>query len=321
MIQAWSRSTEDEIIRCIQEVFSRKGYETKNFHADDRVHELGRDLVCVRGEEEIAFSVKKKPRKKDIKQLKTFVETVKNKKGIYVFIEPPTRPFEQFMKSLTTIIFWNASRLHEELVKGESTPYLRLLFSAHPVADTLTKVNEIVYTKRKTSFEKRKLTTEELEKLWVAKDNIVKMRSMLLNMYTRWAKKLMAKTMRKPQEYQEIIDEVFEDLDVVNFLCGEKLTSSFEEIGDKHPNLFGLFWDNVSQRTNWKLFTVAIEKVKTENISDLIRLWWVLPKLDISISYVMKGFYSTVNYILDNFHTVAKNLEDGIDWVFEDMKR
>ena len=319
-LRAWDRCTEDYIIQCLQELYSKKGYATKNFHADDRVHELGTDLECVKGEERIGFAVKKKPRKSDIKQLNAFAKAVENKIGIYVFINPPTRPFEQFAQSLNHITFWNATRLHKEFVEGELPSYLCLLFSVHPIANTLTKTNEIIYTKRKTSYRKRKLTPQELDKLWVAKDNIVKMRSMLLNIYTRWAKKLMTKSIREPKEYQMLINEVFEELDLVNLLCGEKLISSFEEIADKHPDLFGLYWDNIRQRTNWIYFAVAVEKVPLQQVSDFIRLWWVMPRLEKSTLSVMRGFYSSVNYILENFHTVAKNLEDGIDWVFEDMR-
>ena len=319
-IRAWSRSTEDEIIQYIQEIFSKKGYRTKNFHADDRIHEFGIDLECIKGEEITAFAVKKKPKQKDIKQLKTFVESTKDKKAIYVYVDTPTRPFERFARSLGTITFWNSSRLHKYLVEYESTPYLCLLFSVHPIANTLTRVIEIIHAKKRTTYQERKLTTQELDRLWVAKDNIVKMRSMLMNVYSRWTKKLMTKSTRAPQEYQAIIDEVFEELDVTNLLCSEKLISSFEEIGDRHPDLFGLFWDNISRRTNWKLFTVAVKKIPIEHISNFIRLWWVIPRLDKSTLSVMRGFYSSINYILENFHTVTKNLEDGVDWVFDDMR-
>jgi hypothetical protein len=318
-IRAWTHSNEGDIIRCIQEVFLRKGYKTKNFHADDRIHELGVDLECRREYERVVFAVKKKPKKKDIKQLETFVKSSKDKKGIYVYVEPPTRPFEQYEKSLEKVTFWDASRLHAELVKNESIYYLCLLFSAHPVADALTKVNEVIYEKRKTSYLPRKLTTQELDKLWVAKDNIVKTRSMLLNAYTRWTKKLMAKSSRDPEEYQAIVDEIFEELDVIDLLSSEKLVSSFVEIADMHPDLFGLYWNNVRKRTNWKYFVVAVEK-HPEPVSDFIRLRWVIPRLDTSSLSVMRGFYSGINYILENFHTVANNLEDGIDWVFEDMR-
>jgi len=319
-IQAWSCSTEDDIISCLQELYHRKGYRTKNFHIDDRIHESGIDLECSKENERIAFAVKKKPRKKDIKQLNTFAKTIHDKIGIYVFIEPPTKPFENFAKSLNQITFWDATRLHKELIEGEIPYYLCLLFAAHPIASTLTKTTEIVYMKRKTSYQKRKLTTPELEKLWIAKDNIVKMRSMLLYTYTRWTKKLMTKSSREPQEYQSIIDEVFEELDTVNLLSGEKLVLSFEDIAIEHPDLFGLYWHNIRQRTNWIYFAVEIEKVPAQHVSDFIRHWWVTPRLERSTLSVMRGFYSSVNYILENFHTVAKNLEDGIDWVFEDMR-
>ena len=320
-IRAWDRSTEDDIINCLQEVYLKRGYVTKNFHATDRIHELGTDLECAKGKDKIAFAVKKKPRKHDIKQLNSFATTTKNKKAIYVFIEPPTRPFEQVAQTLDSVTFWNALELHKELIENESNLYLRLYFSAHLIVETLAKVHEIIYEKRNTSYQKRKLTTPELDSLWITKDNIVKMRSMLLNVYSRWTKKLMTKTSRKPQEYQKLINQVFEELDVVNLLSGEKLVSSFQEIAYRHPNLFGLYWDNVRQRTNWIFFAVGVEKLSPEAVSSFIRSKWIIPSLPGSPSSVMRGFYSNVNYILENYHTVAKNLEDGIDWVFEDMTR
>jgi hypothetical protein len=266
-----------------------------------------------------AFAVKKKPKKIDIKQLRTFAKEAKYDKKIYVSVEPATRPFEEVARSIDDVTFWNASMLHKELVREESISYLCLLFSVHPIVDTLTRVNIILYDNRRTSFHKRKLNTQELDKLWVAKDNIVKIRAMLLNLYSRWMNKLMTKTAKEPQEYQTIIDEVFEEIDLINRLCGQKLTTSFEEIAEKHPDLFGLYWDNASQRTDWKVLTINIEKISAEHVSEFVRLKWVMPGLSNSKSN-MRGFYSTINYILENLHTTAKNLEDGIDWVFEDMR-
>lgn len=319
-LRAWSHSTEVEVIDCIQELYSRKGYKTKNLHSSDRVHELGVDLECERDMNKILFAVKMKPRKDDRKQLSDFAETAKTGTGIYVFIENPTRPFDEFSKSKHQIIFWDAIRLHKELVEGEIPSYLRLLFAILPISDTLTKINEVIYMRRNTSYQKRKLTSEELDKLWVAKDNIVKMRSMLLFTYTRWTKRLMNKTNKEPSEYQALLDEVFEDLDTINHLSGEKLVASFEELANKNPDILGLYWDNISQRTNWKYFTHAIEKVPEQSAPDFIRFSWVTPRLEKSTLSVMRGFYSSINYILENFHTVALDIEDGIDWVFEDMR-
>jgi len=35
-------------------------------------------------------------------------------------------------------------------------------------------------------------------------------------------------------------------------------------------------------------------------------------------SPVVRDFYSTVIYTLEGFHELAENIEEGIDWVFED---
>jgi len=70
----------------------------------------------------------------------------------------------------------------------------------------------------------------------------------------------MNKLIKDPKEYQTLLNEVFEDLNSINYLAGEKLISSFEEIANRNPDLLGLYWDNIRKRTNWKYFTNAIEK-------------------------------------------------------------
>jgi len=50
-LSAWKRSTEVDITECIQELYSKKGYKTKNFHQSDRIHEQGVDLECEKGSE------------------------------------------------------------------------------------------------------------------------------------------------------------------------------------------------------------------------------------------------------------------------------
>lgn len=317
----WSKSREEEIIQCLEDVFSRRGYTTKNFHIEDRVNELGTDLKCLRDNEKIEFAVKKKPKKKDIQQLKTFSKSTNGSKKIYVYVEPPTRFFESSMRLVKSVTFWDAYRLHEELIDGESIRYICLLFSNLPISNVIAKAYEIVYDKRKTNYQIRKLTFNELDRLWTIKDNVVKMRSMLLNISTRWTKKLMTKSIRTPEEYNSMLEELFEELDIVNLLTGKKLTSSFEEIAEKNPDLFGLFWENARQRTNWKDLVVTIEKRTQDNTLDFLHYWWFMPKQGDSTEAVMRGFYSTLNYILERFHEALKNLEDGIDWVFEDMAK
>jgi hypothetical protein len=73
-------------------------------------------------------------------------------------------------------------------------------------------------------------------------------------------------------------------------------------------------------RNSYYNFTHAIEKVPEQSAPDFIRFSWITPILEISTLSVMRGFYSSINYILENFHTVALNIEYGIGWVFEDMR-
>jgi len=319
--KAWDRVGESEVLTCIEEVYSRKGYLTKNFHREDRRHEKGIDLFCKKGDEQIAFAVKKKPGEEDIKQLRMFIDNTKNMRSIYVYVYPPTRPFEEVLNQVRDQLeIWHSAKLHDELLYNESVFYLCLYFSAHPIVESLTDACKIIYENRGSKYVPHKPDAEEVSILWLLKDNVVKMRSTLLQIHKRWAKSLMAKTQKLPDEFQGILNSVFSDLDIANEIAGDKMVSSFSELSSRYPSLLGLYWELARHRTEWDVFTHTLEKLPKDEVERYIVFKWVLPGLTSGTGGVMRGFYSSVSYILENLHRTAENLEDGIDWVFQDMR-
>lgn len=299
---------------CIEGIYKDMGCAVKNFHREDRRHERGIDLLCIKENKYVAFAVKKKPGKADIKQLKTFLANTKGMRPIYVYVNPPTRPFQERLKELqTNLEVWDSDKLHEELIYHESIPYLCFYFSAHPIFKNLIKVVKIVREKRATKHVPHKISPDEASALWVAKDNSVKANYMLKFIHKKWAKTLMIKTEKQVQEYSTILDDVFEDLEIVNALCGEKIVSSFLDLSKKYPHLLGYYWEVVRHRTNWGPLIPPLGRVEEANVDGTVFDWIFLPKLP-----VMRDFYSSINYILEGFHEFAGNIEDGIDWVFED---
>jgi len=314
--KAWSKVEELEILDCIEEVYSRKRYSTKNYHRADRRHELGVDLLCKKDNEQIAFAVKKKPRKEDIRQLNSFIKNTEGMRRIYVHIDPPTRPFEDELKKVQDRLeIWDSDRLHKELVSGASPYYLSLYFSSHPIFENLTGSIRILHKTRRANYVPHRFTSEEADAIWLLKDNIVKMRSTLLQIYMRWAAVLMTRTERLPDEYQSILDAIFKDLDIANSIAGNKLLISFKDLSNKHPNILGLYWNLVRQRTGWNRLTYALDELTESHDIERIIFDWILGR---SLG-VMRDFYSSVNYTLENFHNSAKDLEDGLDWVFVEM--
>lgn len=321
--EAWKRVDEAVLIDCIERIYSQKDFLTKNYHRDDRIHEKGIDLYCRKNEERIAFAVKKKPGTKDIKQLKEFVGSTVGMRSIYVHVHPPTRPFEQALKEVhESIETWDSLRLHKELTVNECIPYICLYFSGHPVVESLTKSYKTVYDKRNSKYSPHKMTSEEASVLWLVKDNVVKMRTALLQTYQRTSRLLMDVTEKRPKDYQRLLDSTFVDLDIVNDIAGEKIVSSFQRLSEEFPSLLGLYWRLASHRTEWGKLTRALENLSEDCVEDHIVFNKVLPNLVFGrFAGVMRGFYSTVNYILRNFHQAAKELEYGVDWVFRELRR
>lgn len=314
----WIRVQEPQIIECIEEIYRDKGYIVKNFHRDDTRHEEGVDLLCTSKNEQIAFAVKKKPGKKDITQLKKFMETTIEKKSIYVYIHSPSRPFQDAIEKYGSAVeIWNSKTLHKELLGNESISYMCLFFSGHKIAQSLTQVFKILYDKKGTRYSSHKLNQHEASILWLTKDNAVKMRTALYIIFRRWNKKLMNATKKQPLDYDKILDKIFSDLDIAFDFAGESLVASFERLAEEHPSLLGMYWTLASHRTGWSDLIFNLQRIDHKHVENFIHFNEVVPNPKANhYSGVMKGFYSSANYILEKMHEAAQDIEDGIDWVF-----
>jgi len=185
---------------------------------------------------------------------------------------------------------------------------------------SLQRVHEAILEKRHASYVKHKPTKDEAAKLWAAKDNSVKAWVPLYLTYRKWNKTLMTKTEKDKKEFQIILDEISRDLDTAYALCRDKLVSSIRDLSEIHPDLVGLLWTLISQRTNWITYTAYIDH-KTESFAEalIFTLYhWICPVFNESKRANMSGFYSAMNYLLENFQEVAKNIEYGIDWLFSE---
>lgn len=318
----WKNFDETFIHDCLEEIYKKQGYQVKNFHKDDRVNEKGTDLECKKGNESIGIAVKKKPVKKDILQLKELSKNSVDKK-IYVYSAPPTRPFENETEKHENIIFWDWIKLHEELVKYASKKYIIAYFSVHPLISNLFKIYQILYDCHDIAHIDHKPKYDEMEAIWNFKDDAVKLKATLDFIKDRWNKILMDKTESNTDENQELLQNIHIELQNINSKFGNSLFNTFEKLRDKYPNLLGNYWRLVSEITNWKNFTSKSIKFGRKNRRELdhyILFDWILPDPENGkYSYVMRGFYSILYYIIENTFEISKDIEDGVDWLFDSL--
>lgn len=312
--KAWEDVDEIEISNCIEGIYSALGWKVRNLHREDRVHEKGVDLLCNKNQENVAFACKKRPGTSDIDQLETFFNNTKGMQRIYVYINPPTRPFQERLDKLQNEVeIWDSDRLHEELVCHESVPYLCFYFSAHPIYQNLTGVINAIYQKRTTKYVPHKTTFEEVLAMWNVKDDIVKANTLLKFINKRWAEILMTMKERKIQDYPNLLNEVFKDLEIANSICGGKLSSSFSSLSKKYPDILSFYWGLVRQRSGWKTFAHYVESEGANFEKNIFN--WIFS----SISKITKDFCSSVTYILQSLSELAENMEYGIDQTFAKM--
>lgn len=315
--KVWSNVDEVLIHECIEEAFLNKGYNVKNFHKSDRRNENGIDILCEINNQKIGFAVKKKPVKKDITQLDILLSN-ENIKKVYVYVDHPSKSFENHIEQIGTnhIEFWNWDQLHNELIMGPSIQYLRRYLLKNSLLENMSSVHKSLYKCRKSKYSRHNTSYDEMMDLWIIKDDIVKLRAILDHIHKRWGEILMNKTNFDFSEYNEILNTIFHELEIANNICGTKLKNSFIKFEEKHPTLLGLFWELVEPRSNWIPFTHILDSLKDQtDVNEFIEYSWLMPHE----ANIMKGFYSSLYYILENLYEVSQKLEYGIDRVFESI--
>ncbi len=311
--KVWNEAEETVIQDCIEEVYSYKGYDVKNYHKSDRRNEDGIDILCTGDDEKIGFAVKKKPGKKDINQLERFLSN-KNTKKIYVYVDHPAKPFEKKIeKYKSEIEFWDWDKLHNELILAPSTQYLIMYFLQNPLVMNLSDVHYSLYKCRKAKYQNQKLSCDELSDLWNIKDDAVKLRAILDHIHRRWGEILMDKTESDNTKYKSTLDTIFHELEIANEICGIKIKSSFKKFEEHYPNLLGSFWTSVGHRSHWRTFTHTLDSLPEPEVKDFIRYTWLMPN---HREHIMNGFDSSLSYILLRLFEVSKNIEDVIDSIF-----
>jgi len=325
LVEIWKDFNEIFVLKLLEVSFRREGYQVENRHMTDRPHESGIDLFCQKDHEEIELQAKIKPRKGDISQFDSFVSNAANKRAIYVNVQSPTRSFTTHIEELSpNVEFWNVTQLHEFLVRNENTEYLCLCFAKHPLVLALAEVHNLIAEKRRTNYVEHRLSAGELATLWSTKDNSVKARISLNFICQKWNIILMSKTIINRDEFEQIMQSIFDDLDFAYEICGQRLVSSFDDLSQRYPNILGLLWELVSHRTGWSTYTTNVERSNSVEKSSFFTLYhWICPVFDDFCEYAeaMRGFYSTMNYFLENLKEISKNLEDALDWTFSRMNR
>lgn len=147
----WSKYSEDEILYIIENFYQDLGYQTYNYHFGDRSREQGVDLeIWKEGEaQKQLISVKKKPRKGDINQLK---ELLSRQDGIkrYIFTERPSADFKKEMEKAGEIQFWDSEKLTKEMLHQQPFRAGNIYLSNHRFEGELHAFIELL---KKRDFE------------------------------------------------------------------------------------------------------------------------------------------------------------------------
>ncbi len=325
----WKLFDEPYVHECLEEAFSKRGLSVINYHRDDRVHEQGIDVLCTKSENvSLAFAVKCKPGKGDIKQLETLAANPPNIKKFYVYLDSPTRPFRDAMKKHTNVYYIDSTQLHRLLIHHSSIKYILAYYATHPLFQNLKIIYTLLYEKRGTHFTQHRMTIQEESFLWSIKDDAVKLKAIFDYLKHKLRPTLMGATQFCTQEYHAHLQDIHHDFDLANSIAGTPLATSFSRMSSDYPNLAAQYWDIVSARTRWKEFTATAEKEGSqskERMEEYTLRSWIIPHAEpntmSSRYYPMRSFYSTLYYLIDSTYELADDIEKGIDWLFEDMLR
>lgn len=270
----WKAYSEMEILEVLTLLFRDRGYEVYNVHKTDRGAENGADLECTRMEEtgKILIAVKKKPRKIDIGQLKTFAKRPTISK-IYVHIEEPSAAFRKAMEEVQTRVnFWNAEKLTYEIFCTDVRFYLFMVIENSfeiPIFELTRSFFEVYFSLKKRKAGKPiRVDSKMLNLLWAAKD-----RSSSLYKALRILQKIFEEMdlSRIDEETKRLIVDAFLiSLEELKFQSLDTLYDHFQELLDKYPTNFEQYCEQTKGRSNWTYLAANIPKLSPKYIVETL---------------------------------------------------
>lgn len=325
--EAMGELTEEALQDLIQRAFETDGWLVRNVHQTDRGHEEGADLYCERQGKKRLVAVKIRPVKKDINQLDILAKRSEEGELYYAYVADPTVTFQKKMEDLAGVVsFLGPSELHSLLLQGEVVDYLVLYFGTLSTAKEMAKAVTILCESREVILPEDFMRTADLKSIWILKDAVLKMRAAIGIVAMRWDDDLMRRTEERKEEFDSVLDDVVRDLDNVQRFTGGNLAQAFQTVQDTTPHVLSLIWKVVRPRTGWMYFAAYAEKMSSPSqVYELARRFWALPGASSPLPHSkwnrtqMLFFYSGIVGILRNLAQAAKDLDDGIDWAWQDM--
>ena len=319
---------EEEVQDLIQNAFENDGWKVRNLHKSDRGHEEGVDLICERQGKKRLIAVKLRPEKQDIKQLDDLARRFGEGELFYAYTADPTVAFQKKIDDVPNIVnFLGPSDLHSMLIQREVVDYLVRYFGVLPIAKEMAESVTALWESRNVTTYQGLMRTEDLRSIWILKDAVLKIRAAVGIIALRWDDNLMRRTDVREDEFEKVLDDVVCDLDMVQSFTGGNMSHAFNMVKDRTPHVLSLVWTVIRPRTNWMHFVGMAETLSSrDQVYEFARRFWALPG---SLSPMpsakmnrdnMLSFYSGLAGILRNLAQAAKDLDDGIDWAWQDMQ-
>lgn len=310
----WKGKVENDVLACLEEAYENAGYDfVYNLHRYDRTHEKGVDLECGKSAEKTVLQVKIKPAKSDSKQLRRLAHS-KADKRIYIYIENPSVSFQKEIdNSKATVEFWDAEKLHDFLIKYRSIHYLRFLFLSSNLVNDIKKALHNIFSCSEIS--PQGLESSDLNEWWALKDRAVKMHTSLEYLESFWRDPIFTIDEHNSDEYRRILESIFFSFELIAQHSSKNLVSLSTGVRSKRPNIFSRYVNLVLAGSDW----TGMGRAKSEihNEQEVLRIIddWIIPPQRRNTEY------SQIHYYLENLHIVAKAIEDGVDWLFNEYVR
>lgn len=317
---------EERIQKLVTVAYENDGWIVENIHAQDPAHEDGADLICTKKGERHLIAVKRRPTKDDVKQLRRLSERADEGKLLYIHVLDPTVGFDKERKKLRKrVTFLGPSELHSMFLQWEVVDYIVLYLGTLPIVDELATAVAILWRCRKGAIPRGVRGHGDCDSIYELKDTVLKTRGALGVVALRWESDLMQRIELDKGEYDSILDEITRDLDTVQRFTGGNLAAKFDETYEKTPYILSMMWKKVRIRTDWNHFALLAEKMSDElDVYLFAKYMWALPGASSPIPHSrmsrarMRFFCSGLIGILNNLAQVAKDLDDGVDWVWQD---
>jgi hypothetical protein len=291
--------SEDALRTWLKEAYCNRGFDSYDWHENERRNENGVDVDFTKTGCKIAMQVKISPVKKDIPQMEKLARAEGNER-IYIYWNLPTKEFQEKTKE-TDIKTFTHDELVRLLIESRSIGFLTWYFGQNPAVQNMIECFATFY--ECAQIPSRAYQKQDIGYAWRLKSSSVKAKTDIEFIKNYLAKTLAGQTTN--DRAIELTEQAFVMISVMKQDTYE-LLQIVKTVQKEAPHLLRLLVDYAGPRTTWINLHSSVKNASAEETKNTISNWLLVEEHTSAFTSVFTWLIWTLDSLYDKLGMVSQ---------------